>query len=271
MATNEGRRKTLKAEAPAARAAAPLLAYVLHRYDWSESSLIVELYTRERGRLVAVAKGAKRPTSQLRSVLLPFQPVQALLGKTPADPGSDVHLLRSAEWQGGQPLLGAALLFSGFYANELLLKLLPRDESQPELFDAYADTLAALALASDASAEASALRAFELRLLRHQGWLPDLGQVTQTTAALQPAGRYGLDGEAGLGPDAHGASGATWAALEGALQRRHGAALRAVCALEAGALRAPLRRLLAYHLEAAPLRTRQVWQGLQRTLQLPAP
>ncbi|HRZ62397.1 MAG TPA: recombination protein O N-terminal domain-containing protein, partial [Rubrivivax sp.] len=53
-------------------AAAPLAAYVLHHYDWSESSLVLELFTRERGRLAAVAKGAKRPYSQLRGVLLPF-------------------------------------------------------------------------------------------------------------------------------------------------------------------------------------------------------
>jgi DNA repair protein RecO (recombination protein O) len=53
-----------------------------------------------------VAKGAKRPTSQLRPVLLPFQPLQALLGRTPADEQGEVHLLRSAEWVGGAPLLG---------------------------------------------------------------------------------------------------------------------------------------------------------------------
>ena len=54
-------------------AAAPLQAFVLHQYDWSETSLIVELFTRERGRVAVVAKGAKRRYSQLRPVLLPFQ------------------------------------------------------------------------------------------------------------------------------------------------------------------------------------------------------
>ena len=48
-------------------------AFLLHRYDWSESSLILDLFTREQGRVVVAAKGAKRPYSQLRSVLLPFQ------------------------------------------------------------------------------------------------------------------------------------------------------------------------------------------------------
>ena len=68
----------------AARSTPPLLAYVLHKYDWSESSLIVELFTRAQGRIVVVAKGAKRPTSQLRPVLLPFQRLHAQLGKVPA-------------------------------------------------------------------------------------------------------------------------------------------------------------------------------------------
>ena len=64
------------------RGAAALAAYVLHRYDWSESSLIVDLFTRELGRVVVAAKGAKRPTSQLRAVLRPFQRIQATLGRT---------------------------------------------------------------------------------------------------------------------------------------------------------------------------------------------
>jgi hypothetical protein len=54
-------------------------------YDWSETSLIVELFTRERGRVVVAAKGAKRPYSQLRPVLLPFQRLWVQLGRTPAD------------------------------------------------------------------------------------------------------------------------------------------------------------------------------------------
>jgi Recombination protein O N terminal len=61
----------------ATRAAVPLAAFVLHRYDWSESSLILDLFTREQGRIAVAAKGAKRPYSQLRSVLLPFQRLRA--------------------------------------------------------------------------------------------------------------------------------------------------------------------------------------------------
>jgi DNA repair protein RecO (recombination protein O) len=240
-----------------------LLAYVLHRYDWSETSLIVELFTRAQGRVVVIAKGAKRPTSQLRPVLLPFQPVQALLGKTPSDENNEVHLLRSAEWAGGQPLLAAAALFSGFYLNELLLKLLARQDPHPALFDAYADTLAALATVPAGAEEAAALRAFELVLLRELGWLPELACVTLTAEPLQAGQPYTLHTETGITPAATGVHGATWVALGSALAEANHAALRALCALEVSALRVPLRNLLHYHLGHAPLRTRQVWQGVQ--------
>jgi DNA repair protein RecO (recombination protein O) len=255
------------------RASVPLLSYVLHRYDWSETSLIVDLFTRSQGRVVVIAKGAKRPTSQLRPVLLPFQPLHALLGKTPADAENEVHVLRSAEWTGGQPLLAAAAMLSGFYLNELLMKLLARQDPHPALFDAYADTLAALATEPD---EAAALRAFELVLLRELGWLPELNSVTLTAEDLLPEQHYTLQAEAGISPAAKGPRGRAWVALEAALVHRRApgsqgntAALRALCAPEAAALRVPLRTLLHYHLGPVPLRTRQVWQGVQRLAQTP--
>ena len=87
----------------------PLAAYVLHHHDWSESSLILELFTREQGRVAAIAKGAKRPYSQLRAVLLPFQRIMVLLGSRREEQGTEVSLLRSAEWAGGGAMLGGDL------------------------------------------------------------------------------------------------------------------------------------------------------------------
>ena len=84
----------------AARSAA-LAAYVLHHYDWSESSLILDLFTREQGRIAVAAKGAKKPFSQLRSVLLPFQRIHVGLGRVPKadanpdEPVNEVQNLRS--------------------------------------------------------------------------------------------------------------------------------------------------------------------------------
>jgi len=252
------------------RAGTALLAYVLHQHDWSESSLIVELFTRERGRVVVAAKGAKRPTSNFRAVLLPFQPLHALLGRTPADEQGEVHTLRGAEWVGGRPLLGAAAMFPGFYLNELLLKLLPRQDAHPVLFDAYADTLAALAQRAESGEEPAVLRAFELLLLRELGWLPELSLDTQTAAPLRPAATYTLHPETGLSATpaaAAGLTGADWVALEAALAHGSTEALRQACGPVAGALRGPLRELLHYHLGHDKLRTRQVWRGVQRLAQ----
>src|SRR5215217_6614241 len=97
---------------------AALSSYVLHHYDWSESSVILDVFTREQGRIAVAAKGAKRPYSQLRAVLLPFQRISLGLGRTPTDDSeSEVHNLRAAEWAGGPPMLSGAALFSGFYLN----------------------------------------------------------------------------------------------------------------------------------------------------------
>ena len=119
--------------ATARRVAAPLDAYVLHRYDWSETSLILDLFTRSKGRVTVAAKGAKRPYSQLRSVLLPFQRIAATIGRQAEDAQADVVTLRSAEWAGldATPVLPPARLFAGFYLNELLMKLLARGDAAP--------------------------------------------------------------------------------------------------------------------------------------------
>jgi DNA repair protein RecO (recombination protein O) len=245
-------------------AAHPLSAYVLHQYDWSESSLIVELFTRAQGRVVVVAKGAKRPTSNFRPLLLPFLPLQLVLGKPPKDDSAEVLSLRSAEWSGGVPMLPPRLMLSGFYLNELLLKLLARQDPHPQLFDAFADTLVALALASD---DAPVLRAFELQLLRELGLLPDLACVTATAQPLLAQARYTVHPERGLMPEAGGAEGSTWLNVDGALAMGDMAQLRQACSPAAATLRQPLRALLHYHLGQRPLRTRQVWQGVQRLIE----
>jgi len=266
MATSDDGRTAARAGSRKSTPATPLLAFVLHSYDWSESSLIVELFTRAQGRVVVVAKGAKKPTSNFRAVLLPFAPLNAALGRAPADGNGEIHALRSAEWAGGAPLLRGDALLAGFYCNELLLKLMARNDPHAVLFDGYAQTLAML---GGDDGDAAALRAFELLLLRELGWLPDLASATLTAQLLQSQQRYTLQPEAGLIAHAQGLSGEHWLAIEAALAHGAGAALRAACAPVAGALRAPLRSLLDYHLGGSRLRTRQVWQGLQRLKEEP--
>ena len=255
-------------------------AYVLHHYDWSESSLILDLFTRDRGRLAVVAKGAKRPYSQLRAVLLPFQRIQVTLSKpaksaSAADgEGPEVVTLRGAEWAGGATMPAGAALFSGYYLNELLLKLLARQDPHPALFDAYAETLPELHASEDAQSQA-ALRAFELRLLSELGLLPDLSLATLTQTPVQPERRHALSAEAGVivaGDDAatH-LDGATLVQLEAALVHGSGVALRQACSINNGralpALRTQLRSLLHYHLGQKPLRTRQVMLDVQKLME----
>lgn len=244
-----------------------LTAYVLHRYDWSESSLILDVYTREQGRLVVAAKGAKRPYSQLRAVLLPFQRLNVGYGARRAreGEGAEVQPLKTAEWAGGPAMLGGAALLTGFYLNELLMKLLARQDPHPALFDAYAHTLPALAAADDTRVEA-ALRAFELVLLREIGLLPELVVVTLTQQPLAGATRHALKAESGLLPAVPGEAGlapADWQALQAALDADDLAALQRACLPVLADLKPMLRSLLHYHLATPVLRTRQLMMDLQ--------
>jgi len=257
----------------ASRAArhAPLAAFVLHRYDWSESSLILDVFTREQGRIAVAAKGAKRPFSQLRSVLLPFQRLHVSLGRDAAgDESREVHTLRAADWAGGHAMLTGPALFSGFYVNELLMKLLARHDPHPKLFDVYGETVAALGGADDAATQA-ALRAFEIVLLREIGLLPDLATETASRRPVVAARRYLVVAESGVvesdgGRDAT-ASGATLVALEAALAGGDLRALQRAAADALAELRPLLRAQLHYHLGTSQLRTRQVMlesQALER-------
>ncbi|HET9976687.1 MAG TPA: DNA repair protein RecO [Burkholderiaceae bacterium] len=250
------------------RGAATHLAFVLHRYDWSESSLIVDLFTREAGRVAVAAKGAKRPTSTLRAVLLPFQRIAVSFGRSAHDDAaSDIRNLRGAEWGGGAPLAGGAdALLAGFYANELVMKLLARDDPHPALWDAYAATLPHLGGAD----EAAALRAFELALLVETGHLPDVAHVTATQGAIEAARRYALRPETGLvearADDDAAVPGSVFAALQSALDAHDLDALRVACRSHPAPLRRQLRAWLAYHLGGTPLRTREVVRDLQPLL-----
>ena len=259
------------------------VAFVLHSHDWSESSLILDLFTREAGRVVAAAKGAKRPTSQMRAVLMPFQRITVQFARSRRGDGSEVRTLRAAEWGGEAVTMRGAAWFAGFYLNELLLRLLARDDAHPRLFDAYAAALGELdggelhegsALRAEVRSE-SALRAFELLLLQETGVLPELQRTTVTQAPVQPQRRYALRPEQGLAEAADNEttlSGACCLALAQALQSwpvdadppAAFAALQDACRTELQPLKAQLRAQLHYHLGGATLRTRQMMIDAQR-------
>jgi DNA repair protein RecO (recombination protein O) len=238
-------------------------AFVLHRYDFSESSLILEVLTRHHGRIALVAKGVKRPSSSFRPVLLPLQLLHIAFGGD-----AEIRTLKSAEWSGGQAMPGGDALMSGYYINELLMRLLARDDPHPRLFDAYAATVEVLGSTHPEALEPS-LRAFELLLLREIGLLPSLDAQTLTLQPLAPDGRYLLAAEGGLvaaaDPQARaGLSGSEWLALQAALDDAapFHATLRQT-ALLMGGLKSQLRALLHYHCGVPQLRTRQMMMDLQ--------
>lgn len=237
-------------------------AYVLHRYDWSESSLILDVFTRRYGRVALVAKGAKRPSSNFRPVLLPLQALRVSFGGD-----AEIRTLKGAEWGGGHVMPTGDALLSGYYLNELLMRLLARDDAHPELFDAYGQAVELLASEHGEVLQA-ALRSFELLLLRETGVLPALDLQTQTLAALDDDTRYTLVPEAGLreshGDDRAWLLGRQWAALQQSLQDSAPffATLHA-CAHDTAALKPQLRSLLHYHCGGAMLHTRQLMMDLQ--------
>lgn len=241
--------------------------YVLHHYDWSESSVIVEAFTQHHGRIALVAKGAKRPSSNFRPVLLPLQPLLLAWGGD-----GEIRTLKRAEWGGGFVMPSGDALLSGHYANELLLRLLAREDAHPELFEAYADLVRILAGQAMAASVAGALRAFELILLRACGFLPALDAETWTLQRLAPDGRYRLAAETGLDAapeDAHALPGSAWqsVALGLAAEVPFAGVLDAVLGLPPtgqARLREQLRALLEYHGGVAGFRTRQLAQDLQR-------
>ncbi len=137
-------------------------AYVLHQYPYRDTSRIVEVFTAEHGRLTLFARGANGPKSALKGVLRPFQRLlMSWAGKTEA------CALAAAEVDGAVTRLAKERLMSGFYLNELLLKLTHRSDSHPEIFYSYASCIEALCAGA---AEEPALRLFEKRLLHDLGY-----------------------------------------------------------------------------------------------------
>lgn len=149
--------------------------YVLHTFPFKETSLVVELFSRDFGRVAAVAKGARRPRSAMRGLLQSFQP---LLGAWSGK--QELKTLHSLEWYAGLLMLQGEALMCGFYLNELLLRLLPREDAHEALFDEYTETLKALALSPEESP--NILRKFELNLLQALGYAVPLSHNVRDEA-----------------------------------------------------------------------------------------
>lgn len=166
--------------------------FVLHSYPYKETSLIVDVFTRDHGRIALMAKGAKRPHSKLRGVLQTFQPLSlSWSGK------GELRTLTAAEWVGGLLPLEKGALLCGFYLNELLVKFLAKDDPHAALFDHYVATLNQLAHAEPAPI---VLRKFERALLKETGFSGNFSRCTGTGEPVVSDRIYVVDPERGPRP-----------------------------------------------------------------------
>jgi DNA repair protein RecO (recombination protein O) len=232
-------------------------AFVLHTYPYRETSLIVESFTGEHGRVAMVARGAKRPRSELRGLLQGFQPLLlSWFGQ------HELKTLLKAEWRGGLPLVGGSALVCGFYLNELLMKLLPREDPHPRLYAVYAAALQELAGPAE---QAAVLRRFEVELLAELGYALPLVQEADTGAAVDPQARYHYAFDKGPRRAAGGVA---------AEPRRHAPLVRGATLIALAQQRFPdaataaeakrlMRDILDHYLEARGVESRRVVQDLQ--------
>jgi DNA repair protein RecO (recombination protein O) len=224
--------------------------YVLHTYPFKETSLVVELFSKELGRIAAVAKGARRPHSAMRGMLQSFQMLSgAWSGK------NELKTLHSLDWSAGLTLLKGEALMCGFYLNELLLRLLPREDAHENLFEYYTSTMQTLSNGADL---ATTLRRFELKLLQEMGYaVPLLQDENDVEITTDKTYRYEAEyGACALSVTKNGVqlSGKTL------LDMAHDDYADATTQSQSKLL---MRYLLAHYLGDKPLHTRQLLIDLQ--------
>jgi DNA repair protein RecO (recombination protein O) len=239
-------------------------AFVLHSTAWRETSLVIDLFTETGGRIAVIAKGAKRANSSLRAATLLFQPLQVSFTGN-----NELRTLVAADWQGGQSMPEGLGLFCSYYMNELILKLIVREDPHPQLFAAYEKALYALSSQLTTEQFELTLRRFEWALLKEAGYAADLshdqrdapvvdGQRYRVTAGAQPFYLGSVSGRQTL-----------------AANEFDGSALRSVIeALESDAVQVTaealqsckllLRSMLSVPLEGRVLSTRQILLELQK-------
>lgn len=228
-------------------------AFLLHHRPFRDSSQILDVFSRDHGRLSLVARGSRGGKSRLKGILRPFQPLRLSWSIK-----SDLGTLTGAETAGPPTTFEGETLLSAFYVNELLLFFLHRHDPQPEIFALYAATLEALGATSHPARE---LRVFEIELLRLLGYALDLGSDADTGEPLDDDALYEYRLERGPVP-ARG--------RDGSRVVYRGAELKAVAALrfdDPEILRLGsqlLRPVIDFHLGGRELKSRKVLIALRR-------
>lgn len=226
--------------------------YVLHQRAWRETSRIVEIWTREHGRLGLVARGVRRPKSPFRSLLQPFTPLLLSFSQR-----GELGNLTGLEAMAMPTALQGRALMAGFYLNELLLRLLPRQDAHPDLYDRYADALRCLGQIR----QAAVLRVFEKHLLAAMGYGLILSHSVPDGAPVDPEGCYRYDLRAGPQSTAGGA--VVGIPISGrALLALHHEALDD--AEDLRAVRRLLRDALEQHMDGRALKTSGVMRAMTK-------
>lgn len=227
-------------------------AWLLHHRPFRDTSRILELMTRDHGRLSLVARGSRAAKSRLAGILRPFMPLSISWFSR-----SELGTLTGAEVAGRPIALDGDALLSGYYLNELLLNLTHRFDAQPEIFDLYAMTVQRLGAGDEI---APVLRRFEIELLGLLGYALTLDRVNQTDDEIVPGHYYDYQPAHGPVPVAgrDGAmifTGADLLAI-GRLQFEQRAVQESANRL--------LRGVIAYHLDGKELKSRKVLREIRK-------
>ncbi|WP_111643072.1 DNA repair protein RecO [Marinimicrobium alkaliphilum] len=167
-------------------------AYVLHTRPYRDTSLLVDVFTRDCGRLSVVARGVRQRKSPRRQLLNPFGRI--LLS---AQGRGNLKTLTGIEADAPVLALQGLASFSGLYLNELLVRLLPEQDASPSLFEHYQDSLYQLQACTDVE---PVLRAFEFNLLADLGYGISFTEQAESGAPIEPQGHYRLVADAGFVP-----------------------------------------------------------------------
>ncbi|MEQ6342266.1 MAG: DNA repair protein RecO [Gammaproteobacteria bacterium] len=234
-------------------------AYVLHSKPYRDTSLLIEAFTPEFGRIGLVARGARAAKSRMRGLLQLFRPLLiSWVGQ------GDLVTLVAAEEHGRTPSLSGPALLSGFYLNELLLRLLHRHDPHPAMFHIYHAALCGLAGQVDGGVHLQqTLRTFEKHLLQEIGYGLVLDHDVITGSSIEVDGKYRYHLEKGpiqlAGPEVEKGVGIS-------IQGRSLIALAQNDLGDASVLRETkrlLREALAVHLGPKPLRSRELYGELK--------
>lgn len=227
-------------------------AWLLHHRPFQDSSRILDVLSRDHGRLSLVARGSRSAKSKLKGILRPFLPLHLSWVIR-----SDLGTLTGAEMNGTPISLGGDSLLAAYYVNELLLNLMHRHDSQPEIFEAYHATVAAL---NGKDGVAAVLRHFELELLRLLGYALNLDHDTETGDALDPQKEYEYRVERGPVPVENRNGPLVFKGAELIAMAREDFA-DAPTLKNASRL---LRHVIAWHLDGKELKSRKVMKEIRR-------